>query len=87
MPFEPAERARSAPRVADPLRHMSTLGSLSCWLCGAGPFVECDVAAHQEYANSLHECSACGAGLDEVCTPQCPAANAVMEALSAVQAV
>jgi hypothetical protein len=62
-----------------PSRHGATLDSLSCWLCGAVLHTECDIATHQQYANEQFECSVCGAPADEVCLPECPAANTLLD--------
>ncbi len=87
MAIEPVGRRTQRTALCSPLRHTATLGSLNCWLCGAGPFTECDVVAHQAYANSLFSCTACGAEAGDVCAPKCSAANTVLDALSAVHAL
>ncbi len=69
----------------DPLRHSALLGSLTCWLCGSGAFTECDIAAHQEYANARYACSDCGAGAGEECRPECTAATTLLDFIGVVQ--
>lgn len=76
--------ASGSPRDAEPQRHSATLGSLSCPLCGAGPFVECDITTHQDYANSQYDCSVCGAAVGEICLPECPAADTLIKVLAGV---
>ena len=68
----------------DPLRFSALLGSLNCWLCGAGAFTECDLTAHQEYANARYPCSACSAGAGEICRPDCPAANTLQDFIEVI---
>ncbi len=68
-----------------PSRHGATLDSLSCWLCGAVLHTECDIATHQQYANEQFECSVCGAPADEVCLPECPAANTLLDVCTTVK--
>lgn len=68
-----------------PARHGALLGSLSCWLCGAISHAECDMATHQQYANAQFGCSVCGAPPQEVCLPDCPAANTLLDVYATVQ--
>lgn len=70
----------------DPLRYSVTLGSFACWLCGADALSQCDIVAHQEYANSTFPCTACGASAGDVCLPNCPAANTLTGVLTALHA-
>lgn len=71
----------------DPLRYRALLGSLSCWLCGSGAFADCDLAAHQQYANARYACSACQAGAGEICRPDCPAATTTADFIDVVQGI
>ncbi len=79
------EKGKPVEERTDPLRHSALLGSLNCWLCGAGAFMDCDITAHQEYANARYSCSVCSAPADEVCRPECTAANTLVDFLEAVQ--
>lgn len=68
----------------EPERHGFTLGTLTCHVCGAGPFVECDITTHQDYANARYPCTVCGAVAGEVCDFDCPAADTVLRVLMEV---
>jgi hypothetical protein len=46
---------------------------------------ECDIATHQQYANEKFACSVCGAPPEEVCLPECPAANTLLDVCTTVQ--
>lgn len=68
----------------DPLRYAVTLNSFSCWLCGADAFSQCDIAAHQAFANSTFPCASCGAPAGDICEPGCQAANTLAGVLTAL---
>lgn len=71
----------------DPRRQSATLTSLACWLCGATAFAQCDVTAHQQYANAWFACTACDAKAGEICRPECDAANALIDLLAGIRAL
>lgn len=76
---------RSSQTSSGPLRHSAALGSLTCGVCGAGPFVQCDITTHQEHANAQYPCTVCGAEAGEVCYFDCAAADTLIQILIGVQ--
>lgn len=75
------------PPSINPSRFEVTLGSFSCWLCGSDAFSECDIAAHQDYANTSFPCASCGAVAGDICHPSCDSANTLTNVLTAIQAI